>query len=108
MKYHGAIVKTIGDVVMAVYREPADAVATGLDLCSAVRDPGYTRPKLSLPQLTLEVGIHPGPCIAVNLNGQLDYLETTVNTAVRLKELSKGGDVVVHSDRSKTWASEPC
>ncbi len=97
-KHHGAIVKTIGDAVMAVFREPADAVATGLDLHSAVREQGATRPKLSSPQLTLKVGIHAGPCIAVNLNGQLDYFGTTVNTAVRLQELSEGGDVVVHSD----------
>ena len=92
-KHHGAIVKTIGDAVMAVFREPADAVATGLDLHHAVRDPGTGR-----RELTLKVGIHAGPCIAVNLNGRLDYFGTTVNTAVRLQERSQGGDVVVHSD----------
>ena len=91
MRHHGALVKTMGDAVMAVFREPADAVATGLDLHDAVHGQGGT----SYSALSLKVGIHAGPCIAVNLNGRLDYFGTTVNTAVRLEELSVGGDVVI-------------
>ncbi len=45
--------------------------------------------------------MHAGPCIAVNLNGRLDYFGTTVNMAVRLQGHSLGGDVVVHADTLK-------
>jgi adenylate cyclase len=45
--------------------------------------------------LALKVGIHSGPCIAVNQNGVLDYFGSTVNLASRLVSLSNGGDLVV-------------
>jgi class 3 adenylate cyclase len=43
----------------------------------------------------LKAGIHYGPCIAVNLDGRLDYFGSTVNIAARLDKLSHGGDVVI-------------
>ena len=39
-----------------------------------------------------------GPCMAVNLNGRLDYFGTTVNTAVRLEGHSAGGDVTLRAE----------
>jgi hypothetical protein len=46
---------------------------------------------------TGEVGIHSGPCIAVNQNGVLDYFGSgsTVNLAARLVAFSSGEDIVV-------------
>ena len=41
------------------------------------------------------MGLHYGPCIAVNLNGRLDYFGTTVNLAARLEGQSRGGDIVL-------------
>lgn len=90
---HGAVVKTIGDAVMAVFREPADAVVAGLEIHNAFNSAGD--PPSSL---VLKIGVHAGPTIAVNLNGTLDYFGTTVNTAVRLESHSLGGDLVVRSD----------
>src|SRR4030095_4902905 len=88
----GALVKTIGDAVMAVFRRPAGALRAFLTaqqvLASAPRD---ERP------LMLKVGIHTGPCIAVTLNGRLDYFGCTVNMAARLEGLSSGGDVIISS-----------
>ena len=85
----GAVVKTIGDAVMAVFREPGDAVAAGLDIHKA-----FKRESSRYSGLVLKIGVHAGPCIAVNLNERLDYFGTTVNTAVRLEGHSLGGDVV--------------
>ena len=86
----GAVVKTIGDAVMAVFVEPGRAVAAGLDVHDA-----FQPPPLGNSELVLKVGVHAGPCVAVTLNGRLDYFGTTVNTAVRLEGLSRGGDVLV-------------
>ncbi len=92
-KHRGAVVKTIGDAVMAVFGEPGDAVAAGLAIHKALADDGARH-----PDLVLKMGIHAGPCIAVNLNGRLDYFGTMVNTAVRLQGHSSGGDLVMLDD----------
>ena len=86
----GALVKTIGDAVMAVFRRPASAVKAMLTAQQLLAAPGPD----TLP-LTLKAGIHTGPCIAVTLNERLDYFGTTVNLAARLEGLSTGEDVII-------------
>lgn len=86
----GAIVKTIGDAVMAVFKNPAGALRAIMKAQEILAAP----PDGSRP-LMLKVGIHSGPCIAVTLNDRLDYFGGTVNMAARLEGLSTGGDVVV-------------
>jgi class 3 adenylate cyclase len=88
----GAMVKTIGDAVMAVFRRPAGALRAFLTAQQVLASP----PEGKRP-LLLKVGIHTGPCIAVTLNGRLDYFGCTVNMAARLEGLSSGGDVVISS-----------
>ena len=88
----GALVKTIGDAVMAVFRRPAGALRAFLTAQQKLASP----PEGERP-LLLKVGIHAGPCIAVTLNGRLDYFGCTVNMAARLEGLSSGGDVVISS-----------
>ena len=86
----GALVKTIGDAVMAVFRRPSSAVKAMLTAQELLAAPGPgTSP------LTLKAGIHTGPCIAVTLNDRLDYFGTTVNLAARLEGLSSGEDVII-------------
>lgn len=86
----GALVKTIGDAVMAVFRRPSAALRAILHAQRTLANPGDG----STP-LGLKVGIHTGPCIAVTLNGRLDYFGCTVNMAARLEGLSTGGNVIV-------------
>ena len=86
----GAIVKTIGDAVMAVFRSPAPALRAMLNAQQILATP----PGGAMP-LTLKAGIHTGPCIAVTLNDRLDYFGSTVNMAARLESLSTGNDVIV-------------
>ena len=86
----GAVVKTIGDAVMAVFSEPGNAVEAAHDIHRAFR--GEAGGHLGL---VLKMGVHAGPCMAVNLNGRLDYFGTTVNTAVRLEAISQGSDLVM-------------
>jgi class 3 adenylate cyclase len=89
-EHDGAIVKTIGDAVMAVFRSAADALSAMLEAQRALAEP----PEGTMP-LTLKAGLHSGPCIAVTLNDRLDYFGSTVNMAARLEGLSTGSDVII-------------
>ncbi len=91
--YDGAIVKNIGDAIMAVFKRPANAIQAMLRAQKALAHP----PK-GEQELTLRSGMHQGVCIAVNLNNRLDYFGTTVNKAARLEGKSSGTDVVVSID----------
>jgi adenylate cyclase len=87
----GAIVKTMGDAVMAVFPRPLAAVRAMLRAHRWLADPdaealpaGITVPRSSLKPLALKAGLHIGACLAINQNDRLDYFGTTVNTAARL------------------------
>lgn len=84
----GSIVKTMGDSVMAAFRNPASAVKAIWDVQKQLSARGE-------PPLSIKAGIHHGPCIVVNLNDRLDYFGSTVNIAARLPHFSQGGEVVL-------------
>ena len=90
VEHDGAIVKTIGDAVMAVFRSAADGLSAMLEVQRALAEPGDG----SIP-LQLKAGLNTGPCIAVTLNDRLDYFGSTVNMAARLEGLSCGADVII-------------
>jgi class 3 adenylate cyclase len=89
----GSIVKTLGDAVMAVFPRPAPALRAIINAQAALASP----PEGVRP-LTVKAGLHAGPCIAVTLNGRLDYFGSNVNIAARLEPLSTGEDCVITSD----------
>lgn len=89
-EHDGAIVKTIGDAVMAVFRCAADGLLAMLEVQQALADPSDG----NMP-LHLKAGLNTGPCIAVTLNDRLDYFGSTVNMAARLEGLSSGSDVII-------------
>lgn len=86
----GALVKTIGDAVMAVFRQPVSALKAMLSAQEMLAAPAD-----GVAPLTLKAGVHTGPCIAVTLNDRLDYFGSTVNMAARLESLSTGNDVII-------------
>jgi adenylate cyclase len=91
-KCDGTLVKTIGDSVMAVFMDPAKAVEAAFEMHRSVDHDNEVRGQ---PALKLKIGIHYGPCIAVNLNDVLDYFGTTANLAARIEKESEGGDIIV-------------
>jgi class 3 adenylate cyclase len=91
-RHNGTLVKTIGDAVMAAFGDPADAVRTALDVQDKVREFNAAQ---GADAITIKIGLHGGPCIAVTMNDRLDYFGSTVNTAARLQGQSRGGDVVL-------------
>jgi class 3 adenylate cyclase len=90
--HDGAIVKTIGDAVMAAFADPASAVRAALTIQRKVASFNATHGEGAI---VIKLGLHKGPCIAVTLNDRLDYFGSTVNLAARLQGESMGGDIVI-------------
>jgi class 3 adenylate cyclase len=88
----GAVVKTIGDAVMATFETPDRAIAAAIRMREAMSDLGAERQHQSLH---LKMGIHEGPCLAVTLNEQQDYFGQTVNIASRVQGLAASRSIVV-------------
>jgi class 3 adenylate cyclase len=87
-QHGGAVVKTIGDAVMAAFTLPLAAMEAALAMHGAMN---AFNQRLGLPApdaLMLKIGVHSGPCISVTLNGRTDYFGTTVNTAARIQDTS--------------------
>ncbi len=89
-EHSGAIVKTIGDAVMAVFSRPIDAVSAALHI---LEDIGRYNAEHGDPGLILKIGAHCGPSIAVTLNENLDYFGQTVNVAARVQALAEAGEI---------------
>lgn len=81
----GAVVKTIGDAVMATFPSPERGLQAALRMREAMRGLNAERGR---EDLTLKIGIHEGPCLAVTLNDRLDYFGQTVNIAARVQGLA--------------------
>lgn len=98
--HNGAIVKTIGDAVMAAFTEPADAVRAAVAVQAAVA--GFNREQGG-EGIAIKMGVHAGHCIAVTLNDRLDYFGSMVNLAARLQGLARSGEVLL----SESLAADP-
>ena len=81
----GAVVKTIGDAVMATFPEPHQAISAALRMREQMHALSEER---GTEDLILKIGIHEGPCLAVYLNDRQDYFGQTVNIASRVQELA--------------------
>ncbi|HJX25082.1 MAG TPA: adenylate/guanylate cyclase domain-containing protein [Chthoniobacterales bacterium] len=95
----GAVVKTIGDAVMATFPTPDRAMAAALRMRESLQEMNK--------DLYLKIGIHEGPCLAVMLNDRQDYFGQTVNIAARVQGLAMSrsifatAQVVGHSEAAK-------
>jgi class 3 adenylate cyclase len=83
----GAVVKTIGDAVMATFPTPAGALAAALRMREAMRAFNEAHGG-GRDDLLLKIGIHEGPCLAVMLNDRQDFFGQTVNVAARVQALA--------------------
>jgi class 3 adenylate cyclase len=89
----GAVVKTIGDAVMATFLDERSAVTA---LSAAMRGMlGRNAGRPEGERLVLRAGMHRGPALLVNLNQRLDYFGRSVNTAARMLGVSAGGELTV-------------
>ena len=88
----GAVVKTIGDAVMATFATPDRALAAALRMREAMTRINDDRGN---EDLLLKIGIHEGPCLAVRLNNSQDYFGQTVNIAARVQGLASSRAIIV-------------
>ena len=86
----GAVVKTIGDAVMATFVRPEHAIVAGLRMRAAM---GALNTERGTQDLIVKIGIHEGPCLAVTLNERQDYFGQTVNIAARVQSLSTSQEI---------------
>ncbi len=95
--HQGALVKTMGDAVMASFASPKDAVAAAREMLPR-HDERFAQEKLGL-----KLGVHAGPCLVVRANGVLDFFGSTVNMAARLQGKARAGELVL----TRELAREP-
>jgi len=93
-QHNGAIVKTIGDAVMAVFDTPIDAIRAALSMLDALNEFNATISQ----DLMLKVGIHCGHSMAVAVNEGNDYFGQNVNIAARVQALADCNEIYISSD----------
>jgi class 3 adenylate cyclase len=86
-KNGGAVVKTIGDAVMAAFAHPLDAMRAAVELQA------YFNGNNPETRLRLRITLNSGSCLAVNLNTSIDYFGNTVNLAAKIQAVANGGQV---------------
>lgn len=95
VRHQGAVIKTLGDAVMAAFQTPADAVAAAIAMREEIGRFNTLQPG---QDLILKIGIHSGPSIAVTLNERLDYFGQTVNIAARVQGVAGGDEICFTRD----------
>ena len=88
-KHRGAVVKTIGDAVMATFVNPVDALRAS----RAIHDTFH--PTREDTPIRLRISLNTGPCIAVRLNANADFFGGTVNIAAKLQALAEGYQIAM-------------
>jgi len=88
-QHRGAVVKTIGDAVMATFVDPVDAVRASHEIHRTFHPAREDTP------IRLRISLNTGPCIAVRLNANADFFGGTVNVAAKLQALAEGHQIAM-------------
>ena len=93
----GRVVKNVGDGIMAVFRDPADAVGAAADIMEAAANDG------GRSGLRLRIGLDAG---RPTRRGE-DYIGHTVNLAARLVKRARPGEALVTEAVHKAAGKAP-
>lgn len=96
-EHAGAVVKTMGDAIMATFCHPHSAVLAAISMIQRLKAMSE-RWQTGGYQLGLKIGLHAGPALAVSAEDRLDYFGQTVNIAARVQNLAQAGEI---------WLTEP-
>lgn len=100
-RHDGAVVKTMGDAVMATFPGAAAALRAATEMARA------HAARHAASGLQLKLGVHAGPCLAVRANDRLDFFGATVNVAARLQAQAQGGELVVLRELADAPSAAP-
>ena len=93
---HGAIVKTIGDAIMATFVSPLDALRAARAIHGA-----YSPARTDTP-IRVRISLNTGACIAVRLNSNIDFFGGTVNVAAKLQALAEAYQIAIGEPTYRT------
>jgi adenylate cyclase len=102
-EHGGAVVKTIGDAVMAAFTSEEGAVRAAVAMQREF--PEFIQRYHYADGVDLKLGVYCGPCFAVTANGVLDYFGQTVNIAARLQAEAASGDLVLTEELAEAAAA---
>ncbi len=85
----GAVIKTVGEGVLASFSHVTAAVETALAL------PGRLSPGDPSPLSGMRLSVHKGPALAATVNDQLDYFGTTARDAVAILSQARNDELVL-------------
>jgi class 3 adenylate cyclase len=85
----GAVVKTIGDAIMASFPSPVFAIRAAKEMQE------WFHPENKHTPVRIRVTIHTGNCLAVNLNSNIDYFGNTVNYAAKMQNVTQAGEIAL-------------
>ncbi|TGN19833.1 adenylate/guanylate cyclase domain-containing protein [Leptospira idonii] len=90
--YKGAIVKTMGDAIMATFSTPIEGFLASLDMLEKIRKMNESW-KSEGYEIGLKVGLNEGSALAVVNDERLDYFGQSVNIAARVQGLANSGEI---------------
>jgi class 3 adenylate cyclase len=91
--HDGAVVKTMGDAVMASFTDVGQCARAAVDALE--RFEAFRAKEKHGALVGLKVGLFAGACYVVTANGALDYFGQTVNVASRVQHLAASGEIVM-------------
>jgi class 3 adenylate cyclase len=104
--HNGSIDKFMGDSVMAIFRDPADAIFAALDMQNHSADINGLRSRAGQDTLQLRIGIHWGEVVIGNVGTpeRLDWtaIGDVVNTASRIEKNCHPGSILISKSMRDT------
>ncbi len=94
-QHGGALVKTIGDAIMAVFEAEEGAVRASVRMLEAFA--AFRKTHAHGEATHIKIGLYSGPCFAITANHLLDYFGQSVNIAARLQGQAHSGELVMES-----------
>ncbi len=91
-EYKGAIVKTMGDAIMATFSTPMEGLLASLEMLKKIDTMNQTW-KSEGYEVGLKVGLNEGSALAVVNDERLDYFGQSVNIAARVQGLASSGEI---------------
>ncbi|MFH0933718.1 MAG: adenylate/guanylate cyclase domain-containing protein [Pseudomonadota bacterium] len=98
-RHNGFIDKFMGDSVMAIFRDPADALFAAVDMQKHAADINRLRSRAGQDMLRLRIGVHWGEVVIGNVGTEerLDWtaIGDVVNTASRIEKNCDPGAILI-------------